>query len=343
MANTILNQPSAVSLQLTDYALLWQGGQSPSTRKMPISNLATYYLALTGGTVTGDITFSAAKPKVKGNAGTVRAAQFLTGSTVRWQIDANATAESGTNAGSDFELWSYTDAGAQLTKVLAITRSSGASVFSGAVSGASFIPTSSTVPTNGLFLPAANTIGFSVNSVEKIRLLSTGDIWFTGIAAGSNPIVANSVGMGYSQSTQTLSIYSGTCPLNLAGTFNTQPVTQYLFNQTQVGSVNVTPTTTTYNTTSDARLKIDDGLIEVCDAGRIIDRLRPRWFRFKAYPDADKQPGFFAQQVHRAFPWAVTKGRKGQPWQMDAGKLMPIVITELQALRRRVAELERGV
>lgn len=215
----------------------------------------------------------------------------------------------------------------------------------GSVKGAAFIPTSSAVPTNGMFLPSGNIIAFAVSSVEKIRLLATGDIWFTGTSAQAVPISLNNVGMGYSQVTQTLSIYSGTCPLNLAGTFNTQPVTQYFYNQTQVGSVTITPTTTKYNTTSDATLKLDDGLIGDLEAGSIVDRLRPRWFRFKSDPDADKQPGFFAQQVHRVFPWAVTKGRKGRnghPWQMDASKLLPVVIAELQSLRRRVAELEKA-
>ena len=38
----------------------------------------------------------------------------------------------------------------------------------------SFIPSSSTVPTNGLFLPAANTLGLGTNSAEKVRVTSDG-------------------------------------------------------------------------------------------------------------------------------------------------------------------------
>jgi len=96
---------------------------------------------------------------------------------------------------------------------------------------------------------------------------------------------------------------------------------------------------TSYNTTSDATLKLDDGAID--DPGRMIDRLKPRWFRWKDAPDADSQPGFFAQQVHRVFPWAVTKGSRGKPWQMDNSKLVPLLVAELQSLRRRLRELER--
>lgn len=117
------------------------------------------------------------------------------------------------------------------------------------------------------------------------------------------------------------------------------------FGGTNVGSISPSASGVSYNTTSDGTLKIDDGILG--DVGRIIDRLRPRWFRWKSAPDEEAQPGFFAQQVHHVFPWAVTKGRgrKGSknfiPWQMDNAKLMPVVIAELQSLRRRVRELER--
>jgi hypothetical protein len=101
--------------------------------------------------------------------------------------------------------------------------------------------------------------------------------------------------------------------------------------------------TTNYNTTSDATMKIDDGPLD--DVGRIIDKLKPRWFRWKNTPGEEAQPGFFAQQVYRAFPWAVTKGRgrgdSRKPWQMDNSKLVPLLVAELQALRKRVRELER--
>jgi hypothetical protein len=121
----------------------------------------------------------------------------------------------------------------------------------------------------------------------------------------------------------------------------------FYYTTTPVGSISTNGGSVAYNQTSDATLKIGDGLIQAEQSGRIIDRLHALWFRWKSDPDADPMPGFFAQQVARVFPWAVTRGRgkKGrpnyQPWQMDAGKLMPVVIAELQFLRKRVAELER--
>jgi len=44
----------------------------------------------------------------------------------------------------------------------------------GSETAARFIPTGSTVATNGMYLPAANTLGFSTNSTERMRISSAG-------------------------------------------------------------------------------------------------------------------------------------------------------------------------
>src|ERR1700733_2452044 len=124
------------------------------------------------------------------------------------------------------------------------------------------------------------------------------------------------------------------------------PLQTFQFNTTPVGSIATNGTSTSFNTTSDERLKTLDGAIT--ESGAIIDKLRAVWFRWKSAEDAKPEPGFVAQQVAKVFPWAVTKGKgrcgteNFQPWQMDAAKLMPVVIAELQSLRRRVAELEKA-
>lgn len=47
-------------------------------------------------------------------------------------------------------------------------------VASSTATAASFIPTSATVPTNGMYLSAANTLGFATNSVNRIIINSSG-------------------------------------------------------------------------------------------------------------------------------------------------------------------------
>lgn len=182
--------------------------------------------------------------------------------------------------------------------------------------------------------------------------LSVGDLVAAGVAflgctsANSNPVSTLTPGWKIPTSGSAIAYATGGAPTLNVGNSVGSCIAFYNFSGTVVGSVTNTNTATAFNTTSDARLKIDDGVISPDEAGRIVDRLVPRWFRFKSESDGGRQPGFFAQQVSRVFPWAVTKGvgRKGRdgyrPWQMDAGKMMPIVIAELKALRLRVAELE---
>lgn len=54
--------------------------------------------------------------------------------------------------------------------------STGASTFTSSVSAASFIPTSSTIPTNGMYLSGTNTLGFATNSTLDMTLNEVGSL-----------------------------------------------------------------------------------------------------------------------------------------------------------------------
>lgn len=60
---------------------------------------------------------------------------------------------------------------ATLSSTLGVT---GAITGTSTVSGSALIPTAATVPTNGVFLPAANTVAVATNSTERLRFTSTG-------------------------------------------------------------------------------------------------------------------------------------------------------------------------
>ena len=97
------------------------------------------YLPLSGGTLTGDLTISKAGPVLmlnasagnsvlfmRGLAATSRYLQASTGVLARWQVHlADPTVESGGNAGSNFLISRFNDAGAFLDSPMGISRSSG--------------------------------------------------------------------------------------------------------------------------------------------------------------------------------------------------------------------------
>ena len=113
-----------------------------------------------------------------------------------------------------------------------------------------------------------------------------------------------------------------------------------------VGSISASNTTTAYNTTSDYRLK--ENVSTITGATERLNQLNPVRFNFIA--DADKTvDGFLAHEVSTVVPEAVT-GEKdavdgdGNPdyQQMDASKLIPLLVATIKELEARVTALEAG-
>lgn len=167
----------------------------------------------------------------------------------------------------------------------------------------------------------------------------TGDINTNG-SIGAVGVIHTSGDINTAGSVHATGNISTIANINVAGTVDVSLAISCHTNINASGTVGAT----SFNTTSDQRLKYDQGLIE--NSGAIIDSLTPRWFAWRDSPDLGPQPGFFAQEVYESFPWAVSVGvgepgeADFQPWRIDVDKLMPLVIAEIKALRARVAVLE---
>ena len=93
-----------------------------------------------------------------------------------------------------------------------------------------------------------------------------------------------------------------------------------------------------YNITSDARLK--ENIADSADAGGKIDAMQVRQFDWKETGN-HLDYGFVAQELHNVAPHAVSKPEEEEAmWSVDYSKLVPMLVKELQSLRKRVAELE---
>ncbi len=89
-------------------------------------------VAITGGTPqglsllkVGTDSGGAVSSFIDAAAGSARQLVYQTASTTRWNLAANATAESGSNAGSDFIVAAYSDSGVLLSTPVTITRATG--------------------------------------------------------------------------------------------------------------------------------------------------------------------------------------------------------------------------
>ena len=103
-----------------------------------------------------------------------------------------------------------------------------------------------------------------------------------------------------------------------------------------VGSISCTTSATTYNTSSDQRLK--ENIVD-SPAGN-IDAIRVRSFDWKA--DGSHQTyGMVAQELVDVAPEAVSQGEtEDDMWGVDYSKLVPMMIKEIQDLKAEVAALK---
>jgi hypothetical protein len=107
---------------------------------------------------------------------------------------------------------------------------------------------------------------------------------------------------------------------------------------TTVGSISVSSSATSYNTSSDQRLK--ENIADADDAGSKIDAIQVRKFDWKA--DGSHQDyGMIAQELQAVAPEAVSVPEDSEEMMgVDYSKLVPMLIKEIQSLRNRVASLE---
>ncbi|ANK73726.1 hypothetical protein FA04_14520 [Ensifer adhaerens] len=120
---------------------------------------------------------------------------------------------------------------------------------------------------------------------------------------------------------------------------------------TQVGDVSVTATATTYNTTSDGRLKSNQVPLEsFVDPGAVIDALQPKKYVWNHVPGDIEGVGFIAQEVAKILPECVNVGdsdsskRPGdegfEQWSGSWTPMIPYLVAEIKSLRARIAALE---
>jgi hypothetical protein len=113
-----------------------------------------------------------------------------------------------------------------------------------------------------------------------------------------------------------------------------------------VGNITTSNTSTTYNTSSDYRLK--ENVVELTGATDRLKQLNPSRFNFIA--DADTTvDGFLAHEVQTVVPEAITGTHNevdadGNPvYQgIDQSKLVPLLVATIKELEARITALENA-
>lgn len=203
--------------------------------------------------------------------------------------------------------------------------------------------------------------GTSVDAVNLIAAKDGGgsDLWYTwgvdtanqyrinqGVGFGANGMV---LGNGYTwwYTTSTLDTVSY-LPFQVKGGISIDTNTtaaasaMSFFNGqgsgTRVGWIGTSGSSTSYNTSSDQRLK--ENIADADDAGALIDTIQVRQFDWRLNGEHQAY-GMVAQELDNVYPDAVSHGpTEDDMMAVDYSKLVPMLIKEIQSLRARVAQLE---
>jgi len=189
-----------------------------------------------------------------------------------------------------------------------------------------------------------NALGFEAGNAERMRIDSSGNLL---VGTTDTSPHNNTSGEGVMLAPDHIEAARDSASVALFNRMGTDgDIVLIKKSGATVGSISGTASGTTYNTTSDIRLKTD--INPIADATDKLMAMNPVSHRWKADPDDDAVVGFIAQEMAEIVPEAVSKGNsEDDMWSMDYGRITPVLVAALQdavneikTLKKRVAELE---
>jgi hypothetical protein len=185
------------------------------------------------------------------------------------------------------------------------------------------------------FTAPSGTAGNAITFTQAMSLLSDGNL-----VIGRTSDSFSTVGMTLRANGTISATANGNEVIDLNRLTSDGGIQRFFRSGTQVGSISVTTSATTYNTSSDYRLKNITG--PITNSGAYIDSLNPVEGTWKA--DGSTFVGLIAHQVQEASRTQVATGVKDgaemQSMDYSNSELIGNLIAEVKSLRQRVATLE---
>jgi hypothetical protein len=311
--NLLVNSTSAGALASSGRGLIDVDGTSDSAIELKA-----------GGSTYGYLYASSSQFRVANL--TANPVTFFTSNTERMRIDGSGNVGIGTATPTSSSGWAkFINIGGTDTNALILDGTESQQAAVGAVDGLYLDCVGSSTASKNKIIFRTQSANSNYNGSERMRIDSSGNLLVgTTSTYSTSPKVAIGI-----QSTGT-----GLEMHNSGGTGWT--AIRFHTGATLAGYISVGTTTTTYNTSSDQRLK--ENIVDA-PAGN-IDDIRVRSFDWKA--DGSHQTyGMVAQELVDVAPEAVTQGEtEDDMWAVDYSKLVPMMIKEIQDLKAEVAALK---
>jgi len=174
---------------------------------------------------------------------------------------------------------------------------------------------------------STNSMAFEVNSAEKMRIDSSGNL----LVGRTTQVVGGKISVDYQNG-----VDAGIALKDTQTTGTGVPMQVVNGAGSVVGSITQDQSNTSFNTSSDERLK--ENIVDAPSGN--IDGICVRSFDWKA-SGAHQTYGMIAQELVGVAPEAVTKETAGNDmWSIDYSKLVPMMIKEIQDLKAEVAALK---
>ena len=178
-------------------------------------------------------------------------------------------------------------------------------------------------------------LSFGTNNTERARIDSGGNLLVgaTSVFSNAKMTVSTTASDGIASTQGTAGGYCFVAnALSNGGTYYLQA---FSANGTGVGSITSNGTTTSYNVTSDQRLK--ENIQDAAPSSALIDALQVREYDWKA-DGSHQRYGFVAQELVTVAPEAVHQPADLEEMMaVDYSKLVPMLVKEIQSLRKRLA------
>ena len=216
-----------------------------------------------------------------------------------------------------------------------------ASTFAGTVAATALIPSGSSAPTNGVYLPAANSVGIATNSTERLRVDSNGILSVGTTNTGGQIAVLglSTVALDVRTNSSADVIYIQANTVGSASTASYIMPIRTGSTSTFQGGIQWTGSVIAYNVSSDYRLKED--VAPMVGALDSVLKLKPVTYTWKSNGAFDN--GFIAHELQEVLPSAVSgekdaffKDGSMNPQCVDYSKLVATLTSAIQELNAKV-------